>query len=132
MPSLRLEHLALNVTDPAAVAAWYGEHLGLRVVRLGTDPARTTFLATADGLVLFELYCNTAAPVGTYGQKHPLELHLAFRSDDPAADAERLIGACASLFEAFKTTPAGDRMVMLRDPFGLALQLVWRAQPMLS
>lgn len=131
MPIHRLEHVALNVADPAAVAAWYGEHLGLRVVRTGTDPARTTFVATADGVVLIELYCNTAAPVATYGQRHPLELHLAFGSEDPAADGDRLIKAGATLFEAFKITPAGDRMIMLRDPFGLALQLVWRAQPML-
>lgn len=131
MPIHRLEHVALNVADPAAVAAWYGEHLGLRVVRTGTDPARTTFVATADGVVLIELYCNTAAPVATYRQRHPLELHLAFGSEDPAADGDRLIKAGATLFEAFKITPAGDRMIMLRDPFGLALQLVWRAQPML-
>jgi hypothetical protein len=29
------------------------------------------------------------------------------------------------------TTPAGDSLVMLRDPWGIALQLVKRAQPML-
>jgi hypothetical protein len=28
-------------------------------------------------------------------------------------------------------TPAGDELVMLRDPWGVALQLVKRAQPML-
>lgn len=131
MPALRLEHLALNVVDPEKTAAWYGEHLGLKVVRAGKDIARTTFLATCDGAVLIELYNNNSAPVPAYAQKHPLELHLAFSSDDPQTEAERLLRAGAVLSEPARRTPAGDEVVMLRDPFGLALQLVKRAQPML-
>jgi hypothetical protein len=30
------------------------------------------------------------------------------------------------------TSPAGDQFVMLRDPWGIPLQLVKRAQPMLA
>lgn len=131
MSPLRLEHIALNVADAAQVAAWYGQHLGMRVVRAGSDPARTTFLITANGAILLEIYNNTTAPVPPYAAMHPLELHLAFNSDDPHTDAARLVRAGATVAEAFKTTPAGDRMIMLRDPFGLGLQLVWRSQPML-
>jgi len=131
MAALRLEHLALNVADPQRTAAWYGQHLGLRVVRAGDDVARTTFLATCDGAVLIELYNNNTAPIPAYAQKHPLELHLAFCSDDPQAEAERLLQAGAVLSEPARRTPAGDEVVMLRDPFGLALQLVKRAKPML-
>jgi len=132
MPDLRLEHIAFNVHDPERVAAWYGEHFGLRVVRAGADIARTTFLATCDGAVLIELYNNNTAPVPPYAQKHPLELHLAFSSDDPQGEAERLLRVGAVLSEPAKKTGAGDEVVMLRDPFGLALQLVRRAQPMLK
>lgn len=132
MPAFRLEHLALNVVDPERTAAWYVEHFGLRVVRAGRDIARTTFLTTGDGAVLIELYNNNTAPVPAYALKHPLELHLAFCSDDPQADAERLLKVGAVLSEPVKTTAAGDEVVMLRDPFGLALQLVKRAKPMLG
>lgn len=132
MPALRLEHLALNVLDPERTADWYARELGLRVVRAGADIARTTFLATCDGTVLIELYNNNTAPVPAYGQKHPLELHLAFLSEDPQGEAERLLKAGAVLSEPLKTTAAGDEVVMLRDPFGLALQLVKRAKPMLA
>jgi hypothetical protein len=30
------------------------------------------------------------------------------------------------------TTPAGDKLAMLRDPWGLAIQFVRRAEPMLT
>ena len=30
---MRLEHIAFNVEDPAGLAAWYCEHLGMRVAR---------------------------------------------------------------------------------------------------
>lgn len=129
--ALRLEHVAFNVADPVAVAAWYSANLGLKIRRAGTDPARTHFVATTDGVVLLELYCNPAAPVPAYAEKHFLELHLAFASHDPAGDGARLCAAGATVAEDFKTTPAGDSMIMLRDPFGLALQLVKRREPML-
>ncbi|HEY0944379.1 MAG TPA: VOC family protein [Opitutaceae bacterium] len=129
--ALRLEHIAFNVADPVATAAWYRANLGLKIVRAGTDPARTHFVATADGAVMLELYCNPAAPVPAYAQKHFLELHLAFVSRDPQADAATLCAAGATVAEAFKTTPAGDEMIMLRDPFGLCVQLVKRREPML-
>jgi glyoxylase I family protein len=29
---MKIEHIAFNVADPVAVAAWYAEHLGLTVV----------------------------------------------------------------------------------------------------
>jgi hypothetical protein len=30
------------------------------------------------------------------------------------------------------TTPAGDQLAMLRDPWGVAIQLVKRAQPLMG
>lgn len=128
----RLEHIALNVADPVGMARWYADNLGLRVVRSVGDISRTTFLAVGSGEVLLELYCNSVAPVPAYGTMHPLELHLAFSSDDPQADANRLLKAGAALSNPLVTTAAGDRVIMLRDPFGLALQLVCRASPMLK
>jgi len=73
LPVLRLEHVALNVADPRAMADWYVAHLGMRVVRQVKGPAL---------------------------------------SDD------RL--------------PDGSRLLMLRDPWGLALQLCARATPLVE
>ena len=42
MPVLNVEHVACNVAEPAAMAAWYVEHLGMRIVRrLRTGPWRS-------------------------------------------------------------------------------------------
>ena len=38
----------------------------------------------------------------------------------------------AKVVEDLVTTPGGDELVMLRDPWGIAVQLVRRAAPMLK
>lgn len=127
---LAVEHVAWQVQDPEAVAAWYGRHLGFRVVRKNNDPARTHFIADSAGRVLVEIYNNPAAAIPEYGNQHPLLLHLAFAADDPAAARDTLLSAGCTIAEDLRQTPAGDTLVMLRDPFGFAIQLCKRAQPM--
>ena len=55
MPTLNLEHIACNVSDPAAMAAWYVEHLGMRVVRHSADPPHIHFIADAAGGDIIEV-----------------------------------------------------------------------------
>lgn len=43
---------------------------------------------------------------------------------------ERLVNAGAALVGPPQTTSGGDRLAMLRDPWGLAMQLCRRATPM--
>lgn len=126
---MRIEHLAFNVADPVAMAAWYVRHGGFRVVRLVPGPAQTHFLADAGSTVL-EIYCNPPDEVPDYRSMNPLLLHLALASDDPSADARRLIAAGASLVEEVPL-PDGSHLIMLRDPWGLAVQLCKRAKPLL-
>ena len=127
---LAVEHVAWQVQDPEAVAAWYGEHLGFRVVRKNDDPARTHFVADHAGKVLVEIYSNAGASIPDYAAQHPLVLHLAFATNDPAGDRDRLLRAGCSIAEELRQTPAGDTLVMMRDPFGFAIQLCKRAKPM--
>ena len=130
MPVLRLEHVALNVTDPRAVADWYVAHLGMRIVRRVEGPPHTRFLADAAGATVIELYENPAARIPDYRCMDPLELHLAFDSGDPDTDSDALVQAGAmALSDA--VLPDGSRLLMLRDPWGLALQLCARATPLL-
>ena len=127
---LTVEHVAWQAQDPEAVADWYTKHLGFRVLRKNNDPARTHFIADSAGKVLVEIYNNAAASIPVYADQHPLILHLAFASDDPAADRDRLLRAGCSIAEDVRTTPAGDTLCMMRDPFGFAIQLCKRAKPM--
>ena len=130
MPVLRLEHVALNVTDPRAMADWYVEHLGMRVVRQVEGPPHTRFVADAGGRTVVELYVNPSARIPDYLRMDPLELHLAFDSQDPDGDRDALVRAGATALSDDRL-PDGSRLLMLRDPWGLALQLCARATPLL-
>jgi glyoxylase I family protein len=130
MPTLNLEHIAWNVADPPAMAAWYVEHLGMRVVRRSSDASQIHFLADAAGRAVIEIYCNAADPVPDYAAMHPLRFHVAFATADPEASRAALVAAGATLVDD-RTAPDGSRLLMLRDPWGLALQLCKRPTPLL-
>jgi glyoxylase I family protein len=130
MPALRLEHVAFNVADPAAVAAWYVANLGMRVVRKTDVSPYMHFLADATDSMTLELYANPVAPVPDYAAKHPIELHVAFAAPDPLGAKDELVAAGATFVDE-ATLPDGGMLVMLRDPWGLALQLCKRSTPLL-
>lgn len=130
MPALPLEHIALNVADPVAVAAWYVAHLGMEVVKRGEAPVSMHFLADAGRRAMIELYCNASAPTDAYADMTPAQLHLAFSSADPDVDGGRLVAAGAVRVDEVRYDD-GSYLVMLRDPWGLPIQLARRATPML-
>jgi catechol 2,3-dioxygenase-like lactoylglutathione lyase family enzyme len=127
---MNIEHFALNVSEPVAAAAWYVRHLGLRVVRALTEAPFTHFLADEAGRVVVELYGHTRAPVPDYRALDPLVFHIAFVTDDVRGTRERLLAAGAASAGDVTVTAAGDEMTFLRDPWGVALQLVKRAVPL--
>ncbi|EON76487.1 Ribosomal protein L14 [Lunatimonas lonarensis] len=127
---MKIEHMAINVADPMAMADWYEKNLGLVVVKKMEEPPHMIFLADDSGKVMIEIYRNTKASNLDFPSLDPLQLHLAFVSADPAADADRLRAAGASAVSD-DTLPDGSRLIMLRDPWGLALQLVKRAKHLL-
>ncbi len=130
---MRIEHVALNVPDPVAMAEWYVENLGMKVVRESGEPVFGRFLADSSGSVLLEIYRNEEAPVPDYAAMDPLALHLAFKADDIRAERDRLVAAGATLVTDApeKPTPTADEVVMLRDPWDVPLQLVKRVQEMI-
>jgi glyoxylase I family protein len=130
MPVLNLEHIACNVSEPVAMAAWYVAHLGMRVVRRIQTAPHIHFLADASGRVAIEIYNNAADPIPDYASLHPLRFHVAFSTDDPDAVRAALVGAGATFVDE-QTQADGSRLLMLRDPWGLPLQLCKRSTPLL-
>lgn len=128
---MKIEHVALQVKNPKAVAAWYRDHLGFSIVRSMDKDPFTTFVADDSGKVLVEIYHNATQPVPDYRSQSPYLLHLAFSSGDVDADGERLLSAGATLEWKKERTPAGDELLMLRDPWGFPIQLVRRSAPMI-
>ena len=128
---MEIEHLGLNVADPAAMAGWYVEHLGMRVVLARDEPVPVRFLADSAGDVMLEVYRNPEAAVPDYSGVDPLVIHLAFASDDVGGDYERLLAAGATPAAEPEVLPTGDEIAIVRDPWGFPVQLVRRAAPML-
>ncbi|MFV0336781.1 MAG: VOC family protein [Chthoniobacterales bacterium] len=126
-----VEHVAWQVADPVAVATWYSEHLGFTVVRKIDRPPHTHFLADSAGRVVVEIYNNPKVAVPDYRLMDPLLLHIGFTVVDPADDTDRLLAAGATVADDLQTLANGDRVIMLRDPWGFAIQLVQRVTPML-
>ncbi len=128
---MKIEHFALNVEDPIAMSAWYTQHLGLQVVRQLLQAPYTTFMADDSGRVMIEIYKNPPHKVPVYREMEPLQMHLAFVSQNVDEDATRLIKAGATL-EQDQHLADGSHLIMLRDPWGISIQLCKRAVPMLA
>src|SRR5690349_6952281 len=119
---MKIEHVAYMMPEPAKAAAWYGQHLGLKIVRKMDVSPFTHFLGDGSGQIMLEIYNNPKAKVPDYAQVDPLLLHLAFVSADPKADRERMLKAGATIAADIVTTPDGDDLLMMRDPWGFAIQ----------
>jgi len=126
--AMKFEHFGINVPDARAMGQWYVDHLGFRLVRSREEAPYTRFLADETGRVVVELYTNPAGIIPGYPAQHPLVFHIAVWSGDVAADRKRLEQAGATLFVE-EILPDGTRLTMLRDPWGVPLQLCQRAKP---
>lgn len=126
---MKIEHFAFNVEDPLATAQWYCDHLGFSV-KVKIERAHTHFLADSSGQVMIEIYNNPPGEVPNYQNMNPLQLHLAFVSENPVADALRLCEAGAKEVDDVQL-PDGSHLKMLKDPWGFSIQLCKRGIPML-
>jgi glyoxylase I family protein len=128
---MKIEHFACNVKDPVAMTKWYVENLDLEVVRKMDKAPYTHFLGDKSGAIMLEIYNNPPDNVPDYKNMDPLLLHLAFVSNDPESDKKRLLEAGASFVEDVNL-PDGSLLIMMRDPWGLAIQLCKRGVPMMD
>jgi glyoxylase I family protein len=130
---MKMEHAGITVNDPAAFTDWYCRYLGFRVMRQMTTAPFTTFIADSSGSVMVEVYRHEHIQLLDYPNQDPLLLHLAFEVGEEPIEtvANRLLEAGATTYSKLVVTPSGDQLVMLRDPWGMAIQLVHRNPPMI-
>ncbi len=127
---MQIEHIALNVAEPVAMAKWYVQHCGFQVRRSMDVAPFTCFICDSTGQVLVELYDRKDKTQWTRDTfDEPLLFHLALISEDLIADTDRLCAAGAIMIERTIESD-GFGLVMLRDPFGMPLQLCRRRQSM--
>ncbi len=120
------EHFAVNINDIHSVVRWYVDNLGLIVVSQQEEPPFMTFLADSSGRVIMELYHRPDERINNFKTQHPLTFHVAFVSEKAEKDKNRLLDLGASFVEEVVKND-GSLLVMLRDPWGMPLQLCERA-----
>jgi predicted enzyme related to lactoylglutathione lyase len=125
---MKFEHFALNVPDSRAHARWYVQHVGFTISRSRDDAPFTHFLADDTGRTAVELYTNSKANIPDYAAAHPLCFHIAVVAADAKVERARLEKAGATLFLE-EPQPDGSLLIMMRDPWGVPLQLCQRTQP---
>ncbi len=121
------EHPAIDVADPVETAKWWCENLGFTLIRQRNDDTHTTFIADVTGKVAVELYrARTQPKAPNYAAQDPLTLHFGFTTGDVDATIARLQKAGATLVVHEKAP--GFEGAMMRDPSGIAIQFVKRAE----
>lgn len=121
------EHFALNVHNIEEIVKWYTGNLGLKIVSEQKESPFMTFLADSSGRVIMELYYRPDEHITNFKTQHPLTFHVAFVSENAEQDKARLLGQGALFVEEVKKED-GSLLVMLRDPWGMPLQLCQRAR----
>ncbi|TKD66495.1 VOC family protein [Flavobacterium sp. ASW18X] len=125
---MTFEHFALNVAHLQDMVDWYQEHIGLKVVKQLNRPPFMTFLADSADRIVLELYHRPEHKMTDFKKEHHITFHIAFISVNAQQDKERLQKVGCSFIEEAKKDD-GTHLVMLRDPWGLPLQLCQRATP---
>lgn len=125
---MQFEHFALNVSDPKAMSAWYVAHLGFSIILHMESAPHTHFLADDTGRCIMELYANASEPIPDYFNTHPVSFHLAVVATDAKAEQGRLERAGATFFDE-KVNASGALLVMMRDSWGIPIQLCQRSKP---
>ena len=130
--SARFEHIAINVPDPEAMAKWYTNNLGMKIVRGGFAPNASAFIADSGMHMMLELLHDVGHPVFESGKIHHTSMHFAFITPNIAKTEEQLLKAGAAISDSVRKTASGDQVMTLRDPWGFAIQFVERIKPMLD
>ena len=124
-----MEHIALEIEDPTSMVKWWTENLGFKVTL--ARPSGSTFIEDEAGRVAFELYRpSEGRKAPDYHAMDILQLHFGLFSDDVDADVKRLVAAGATMVA--KDEVPGLKGVTLRDPNGIAFQVMQREKPVVS
>jgi uncharacterized glyoxalase superfamily protein PhnB len=103
----------------------------MTIVKGSDKPPFAHFIADKTGRLAIEIYKNDSAKIINFKSKHPLEFHFAFMVKNAEEIKNNLIKAGATLEEELNLDD-GSHLVMLRDPFGVPLQLCQRGVPMMD
>lgn len=120
-----MEHLGVCAEHPKALADWYVNCLGFRIVRVVAEH-NTYFIRAKDGSML-EVYPNKDRS-DEVDNVHQGLCHIALSVTDLSAEVERLRSSGVVVpVESLVITPE-MKLAFFRDPEGNLLHLVERAE----
>ena len=132
-----IEHIAIAAQDTAALARWYCDTLGFKVVVEGRSQGTgkglvqgTWFVGPAEGGALVEIVPATEAPRTTRDRNDPGWSHLAFTVTDFDAVVASLQAKAVQFNGDIIGTPGERRLAFFPDLEGNVLQLVQRPHPL--
>ena len=123
---MRLEHFAIYAEDTVALADWYCEKLGLKVIFKGTQNPPMIFVADERGMAI-EI-------IGRPPRTEPIDFntlfHFAFVVDDFDQAVTELKAKGVPLEDEVVGAAADVRLCYFDDPAGNRGQIAWRANPL--
>lgn len=127
---MKIEHLALNVGDPVALAKWYCQNLGFTIIKEMNVLPFAHFIADSSKHIMLEIFCLSDKKLTDYASVDSAVMHLGFSVEDMEAEYNKLVSAGATIDSEVTVLKNGDKVAMLRDPWGISIQLVQRKVPM--
>ena len=121
--------MAIAAVETGALAKWYVETLGFRVVVDGGENG-TWFIGPPEGQALIEIIKATGAPRHERERNDPGWSHLAFTVTDFDKAVEDLTAKGVTFTNAPSMSGGGDRLAFFLDRDGNVLQIVSRPQPL--
>jgi glyoxylase I family protein len=121
----RLEHFAVFADDTRALAAFYQDLFGLRIVREGTGEPPGFFLADGQGGALEII----GRPAGSAVPQRWV-CHLAFWADNVWSVEAQLLARGFVIEQDTRVDSDALRTFFFPDPAGNRCQVVWRRDPL--
>ncbi|MGK9477972.1 VOC family protein [Melioribacter sp. OK-6-Me] len=125
---VKFEHIALLLPNPEKAAEWYCSNLDMQIVNKGKG---SIFVTDSAKNIMIEFLINNDVKPLNFRKINMLSLHIAFNIKDAESLKKRLIENGAEIESDLKVTDSGDKIMNMRDPWGVPLQFVERKNSML-
>lgn len=122
----RLEHFAIYADDTTALAEFYGDLLGMSVLKKGAGDRPGYFLGDGHGGAIEII----GRPAGFAPVNQRWVCHLAFWCDDPAQLEARVKALGLVIEPDTRVDDAAMTTFFFNDPAGNRCQIVWRSEPL--
>ena len=124
-----IEHIGIAASDTTALANWYCETLGFRIVSRSDDTPPSYFVAAPNGTML-EIISAEGAPRTEHDPRDPGIRHICIGVEDFEETVAELEQKGVTFTGAVIDLPGGGNVLFFTDPEGNLLHLVHRPEPL--